>query len=57
LARDIDLTKKIKYMIALRPYNISPQYLTMINQSINQIMPDRLQINFISGYIKPHEKQ
>jgi hypothetical protein len=58
LARDIDLTKKIKYMVALRPYNISPQYLTMINQSINHfIMPNRLQINFIAGHIKPHEKE
>jgi len=56
VARDIDLTKKIKYMIALRPYAISPQYLFMINQSISNIMPNRLEINLISGHIKEHEK-
>lgn len=57
VARDIDLNKKIKYMVAIRPYTISPQYLAMINDSINQIMPNRLQINLITGHIKSHEKQ
>lgn len=56
LARDIDTTKKIKYMIAIRPYTISPQYLCMINKSINSIMKDRLQINLIAGHIKGKEK-
>ena len=56
VARDIDLTKKIKYMIALRPYVISPQYLFMISKSIQEIMPNRLQINLISGHIKENEK-
>lgn len=55
IARDIDTSKKIKYMVALRPYHISPQYLNMIQQSINSIMPERVQVNFISGHIKPHE--
>jgi hypothetical protein len=56
VARHIDLTKKIKYMIALRPYSISPQYLFMINDSIQGIMSNRLEINLISGHIKEHEK-
>jgi hypothetical protein len=56
LARDIKHDQKIKYMIAIRPYAISPQYLCMVNQSINEIMPDRLQINLISGHVKPHEQ-
>lgn len=56
LARDIKYTEKIKYMIAIRPYAISPQYLCMINQSINEIMPNRLELNLISGHIKDHEK-
>lgn len=56
VARDIDKNQKIKYLIAIRPYTISPQYLNTINDSISQIMNDRLQINFISGYIKDHEK-
>jgi hypothetical protein len=57
VARDIDLSKKIKYMVAIRPYVISPQYLSMISQSMHDIMPNRLQINLISGHIKPHEKE
>jgi len=57
VARDIDLSKKIKYMVAIRPYAISPQYLAMISQSVDEIMPDRLQINLISGHIKPHERE
>lgn len=55
VARDIKYTEKIKYLVAIRPYSISPQYICMINQSIHSIMPNRLQINFISGYIKDHE--
>jgi hypothetical protein len=56
LARDIRHDEKIKYMIAIRPYTISPQYLCMISQSIEEIMPKRLQINLISGHVKPHEQ-
>jgi alkanesulfonate monooxygenase len=55
IARDIKHTEKIKYLVAIRPYTISPQYICMINNSINKIMPGRLQINLISGYIKDHE--
>jgi alkanesulfonate monooxygenase SsuD/methylene tetrahydromethanopterin reductase-like flavin-dependent oxidoreductase (luciferase family) len=55
IARDIKHSEKIKYLVAIRPYSISPQYLCMINKSINSIMPNRLQINLISGYIKDHE--
>lgn len=54
-ARDIKTNEKIKYLIAIRPYTISPQYLHAINQSINEIQKDRLQINIIAGYIKDHE--
>lgn len=55
IARDIKTTEKIKYLVAIRPYSISPQYLCMINNSINEIMKNRLQINLISGYVKDHE--
>jgi len=55
IAKDIKPQEKIKYLVAIRPYAISPQYLCMINQSMNEIDPDRLQINLISGYIKDHE--
>jgi hypothetical protein len=55
VAKDIKAEEKIKYLIAIRPYAISPQYLCMINKSINEIGYGRLQINLISGYIKDHE--
>ena len=55
-AREIEVGKKIKYLIAIRPYTISPQYLQTIHDSMNDIDSDRLQLNFISGYIKDHEK-
>jgi hypothetical protein len=54
-AVDINPSENIKYLIAIRPYTISPQYLSMINQSMNKISKDRLQINFISGYLKDNE--
>jgi hypothetical protein len=54
-AKDIKTNEKIKYLIAIRPYTISPQYLSMINKSMNSIDRGRLQINLISGYIKDHE--
>jgi len=54
-AKDIKPEEKIKYLVAIRPHTISPQYLYTIYDSINEIMEDRLQINFITGYIKDHE--
>lgn len=56
IAKDIKKNEKIKYLVAIRPYAISPQYLCMINKSISLIMKNRLQINLISGYVKEHEK-
>jgi len=55
IARTMNLNQKIKYMVAIRPHALSAQYLTMINKSINSIQKDRLQINIISGHIKPDE--
>ena len=49
MVENMKTNEKIKYLVAIRPYAISPQYLCMINQSINSIMPDRLQINFVSS--------
>lgn len=54
-AVDIKRGENIKYLVAIRPYTISPQYLSMINRSIDRIDKERLQINLISGYIKDHE--
>jgi len=56
IAQHISPTTKIKHMVAIRPYVISPQYLSMISQSIGEIKQDILQINLISGHIKDEEK-
>jgi hypothetical protein len=57
ISRNIVVGEKFKYMVAIRPYVISPQYLWMINKSIKNIDSNRLQINLISGWIKPEEKE
>jgi len=56
IANSIDISKKIKYMVAIRPYTISAQYLSMINNSFNKISKDRISINLITGWIDDHEK-
>ena len=56
VARDIDIHKKIKYMVAVRPHVLSPEYLVRINKSIKEICKeDRLQINLVSGHISDEE--
>lgn len=56
-AVDLKINEKIKYLIAIRPYTISPQYLAMINDSLNKVQKDRVQLNIISGYTKNHEDE
>jgi len=57
IAKDIDIHKKIKYMVAIRPHVISPEYLVMIDKAIKQMSrSQRLQINLISGHMKPDEQ-
>ena len=45
-----------KYIVAVRPYSISAQYLSMICSSINEMNDGVLSINFISGWIYEEEK-
>jgi hypothetical protein len=40
---------KLKYMIALRPYHISPQFCAMVTEGYNQIDDNRLMFNWIAG--------
>lgn len=56
VADKIDKEKDFKYMVAVRPYLVSPQFLYTINNSINLIDKDKLQINLVSGFVKDHEK-
>jgi hypothetical protein len=37
ISRTMDLKNDFKYMVAVRPYAISPEYLFKINKSINNI--------------------
>jgi hypothetical protein len=58
IARKLNKDKQFKYMVALRPYVMSPQYLVMINDTFYNICSrnNKLQINLISGHIKEEEK-
>jgi len=44
-----------KYIIAIRPYVISPQYLSMICNSLNKKYPNRIILNFLTGWIDEYE--
>ncbi len=57
ISRNINTKKDFKYMVAIRPYVISPQYLYMISKSIEEILPSTLQLNLISGWIQEEEKE
>jgi hypothetical protein len=45
----INKTHKLKYMIAIRPHAISPEYLKMQCDGFYEIQPNRLIINFVAG--------
>ena len=57
IAKYMDTSKTFKYMVAVRAYTISPQYLSMICSSIDEISPNKIEINLLSGWIKEEEKQ
>lgn len=57
ISKHIVLGKDFKYMVAIRPHAISPQYLCMINNSIDSIEANRLQINFVTGWLQDNEKE
>jgi len=40
---------RLKYMIALRPYHISPQYCAMLTEGYNQVDRERLIFNWVAG--------
>jgi hypothetical protein len=56
ISRIIDPKSKFKFIIAIRPYTISAQYLSMICSSIAKISRNVLAINLLTGYINQHEK-
>jgi hypothetical protein len=56
IGRHMDISKNFKYMVAIRAYLISPQYLSMICSSINEISNNKIEINLLSGWTKEEEK-
>ena len=57
VSRMIDVESNFKYIVAIRPYAISPQYLSMLCSSINDISKNRIMLNFLTGYINQGEKE
>lgn len=48
-AHVINKNHKFKYMIAIRPYAISPEYLVMMINAFEEIHKNRLMINIVCG--------
>jgi len=57
ISRIIDPRSRFKFIIAIRPYTISAQYLSMICSSIDKLSRNILVINFLTGYINKSEKE
>lgn len=56
VARQSKREEDFIYIVAVRPYVISPQYLAMIFRSFNYMGLNNLRLNLISGHIKDNEK-
>lgn len=54
-AHIIDPTKKIKYMIAVRPYQQSAQIVNQMAAAFAEISPNRLMLNVVSGEMGGNE--
>jgi len=57
ISRMLDVESNFKYIVAIRTYVISPQYLSMLCSSINNISKNRIMLNFLTGYVNAGEKQ
>lgn len=53
--RALDENHKFKYMIALRTYAITPEYFTMIWNSLNEFAKDRFMFNVVAGDLHKNE--
>jgi hypothetical protein len=54
-AHILQKNEKIKFMIALRPTALSPEYCAMQCAAFDSIDQNRLLLNIVSGHIAPHE--
>jgi len=54
-ARALDTSEKIKFMIAVRPFTISPEYCAMMVAGFNSIQRNRLMLNIVHGTLHSEE--
>ena len=54
-ARIVNERQKIKHMIAIRPYSISPEYFVMMYDAFEEICPNRIMFNIVAGRILQDE--
>jgi hypothetical protein len=47
--------QKLKYMLAIRTYAISPEYMSLICKAYNEEFPDKLILNIVSGDLQKDE--
>lgn len=51
----VNNTSNIKYMLAMRPSGITPEYFAMIIAGFSRVAKDRLMINIVHGHLDPAE--
>jgi hypothetical protein len=56
VARSLNTDQKLKYLVAVRPYTMSPQYLLAITKGLDLIQKDRVRINFVPGLTTHREE-
>lgn len=49
IAHSMNPNHKFKYMVAIRPYTISIEFLSTICEAFNEISPDRIILNMVVG--------
>lgn len=55
-AHALNKKHKFKYMIAMRPYAISPEYFSMMCNAFNELSPNRIMFNIVAGDLQKEEK-
>lgn len=55
-ANALNKKHKFKYMIAMRPYAISPEYFSMMCNAFNELSPNRIMFNIVAGDLHKEEK-
>jgi hypothetical protein len=55
VANTINPKHTFKYIIAIRTYSVSPEYLAQVYETFEKIAPGRVTFNIIPGNIKPYE--